>query len=356
MQEECRRMQSPNARSCHRPAPITPRRKSNRLITPFLRPRQSFVLASLISSLFSWVGCAHRTLQTTPPHTLHVEENLSPLTEQTIFAASVPAREASWRATPHPNTLAGSAVRPVIGFGTDIRAARTATSGAPLDSDTAGRSTERNAGRVPETGSRALRPQPRQRQGRSNASSLALPANHTMGSTCGWPPRQGIVTRQRQGRSMRGRGGLTRKGLTCGSPSLHEHTRVKSVKTLRFALLLEQSPQVEPVTPADPLLIYYHVHVPLCSYKDGALMGHPTHFIAAGGEDLRDAFDTVVVTNVLEHCQDALRALQNLHGPVRPAGGLRRPAASSFPANAATAWSGPSLRKDCGDGRRSPQS
>ena len=97
------------------------------------------------------------------------------------------------------------------------------------------------------------------------------------------------------------RGGLTRKGLTCVSPSLHEHTRVTSVKTLRFALLHEQSPQVEPVTPADPPMIDCHVCAPLCLCRGGALMGHPTRFIAAGGEELclRDAFDTVVVIDVL---------------------------------------------------------
>jgi SAM-dependent methyltransferase len=83
-------------------------------------------------------------------------------------------------------------------------------------------------------------------------------------------------------------------------------------------------PLVESITLADPLMIYYHTHVASCSYKDGSLMGYPTRFIAAGGEDLhlRDVFDTVIMINVLEHCHDALRVLRTLHESVRPAGGL----------------------------------
>ena len=82
--------------------------------------------------------------------------------------------------------------------------------------------------------------------------------------------------------------------------------------------------RIESITLADPLMLYYHLHVPSCSYKDGSLMGHPTQFIAAGGEELylRDVFDTVIMINVLEHCHDALRVLQNLHESVRPGGGL----------------------------------
>ena len=83
-------------------------------------------------------------------------------------------------------------------------------------------------------------------------------------------------------------------------------------------------PRVESITLADPLMLYYHARVPSCSYKGGSLMGHPTQFIAAGGEDLylRAEFDTVIMINVLEHCHDALRVLQNLHESVRPGGGL----------------------------------
>jgi SAM-dependent methyltransferase len=76
---------------------------------------------------------------------------------------------------------------------------------------------------------------------------------------------------------------------------------------------------VESITLADPLMLFYHSHVPSCPYKDGSLMGYPTQFISAGGEDLllRSDYDTVVMMNVLEHCRDGVRVLENLHTAVK---------------------------------------
>lgn len=76
------------------------------------------------------------------------------------------------------------------------------------------------------------------------------------------------------------------------------------------------------VTLADPLMIFYHKNTPSCPYKDGSLLGFPTQFIAAGGEDLflRSEYDTVIMMNVLEHCRDALSVLENLHHAVKPKG------------------------------------
>lgn len=69
------------------------------------------------------------------------------------------------------------------------------------------------------------------------------------------------------------------------------------------------------ITLADPLMLFYLSRVPSCSYKDGTLMGYPTQFIVSGGEQLalRGVYDTVVMTNVLEHCTDALLVLENMH-------------------------------------------
>jgi SAM-dependent methyltransferase len=84
------------------------------------------------------------------------------------------------------------------------------------------------------------------------------------------------------------------------------------------------SVNVESITLADPLMLFYHSHVPSCPYKDGSLLGHPTQFIASGGEDLllRSEYDTVVMMNVLEHCRDGMRVLENLHSAVKAGTGL----------------------------------
>jgi len=76
------------------------------------------------------------------------------------------------------------------------------------------------------------------------------------------------------------------------------------------------------ITLADPLMIFYHNNVPSCSYSSGSLLGFPTNFIAAGGEDLflRSEYDTVIMVNVLEHCRDALSVLENLHRSVKTGG------------------------------------
>ena len=81
---------------------------------------------------------------------------------------------------------------------------------------------------------------------------------------------------------------------------------------------------VESITLADPLMLFYHAHVPKNQYNDASLAGFQRFYIAAGGEDvlLRAEYDTVIMMNVLEHCRDALRVLDNLHAAVRPGGVL----------------------------------
>ena len=77
------------------------------------------------------------------------------------------------------------------------------------------------------------------------------------------------------------------------------------------------------VTLVDPLMIKY-MQMPRCRYRHGRLDGHPVQLVASGGEDLdfHDAFDTVVMMNVLEHCLHGLRVLQNMHNALRVGGRL----------------------------------
>ena len=71
---------------------------------------------------------------------------------------------------------------------------------------------------------------------------------------------------------------------------------------------------------------------PGCSYKTGHLTLSnakgvdtlQTTILPVGGEDLNasNAFDTIVMLNVLEHTFDALRVLSNTHRALRPGGAL----------------------------------
>lgn len=94
-------------------------------------------------------------------------------------------------------------------------------------------------------------------------------------------------------------------------------------KTIIERIGLQYS-KVLSITLADPLMIFYHTHVPSCPYKDGSLLGFPTQFVASGGEELffRGEYDTVIMMNVLEHCRDALKVLENMHTAVKPGGTL----------------------------------
>lgn len=85
-----------------------------------------------------------------------------------------------------------------------------------------------------------------------------------------------------------------------------------------------QEHAITSITLADPLMLFYHQHVPSCPYRTGSLLGHRTLFIASGAEDLalRGVYDTVIMMNVLEHCRDALAVLENLHAAVKGGTGL----------------------------------
>ena len=79
---------------------------------------------------------------------------------------------------------------------------------------------------------------------------------------------------------------------------------------------------VESITLVDPLLRQYMSEVEQCSYKDGYLLGHPVTLIMAGGEELRmgSRYDTVIMINGIEHCQDAIRVLRNVYDALKPGG------------------------------------
>lgn len=74
---------------------------------------------------------------------------------------------------------------------------------------------------------------------------------------------------------------------------------------------------------SDPNLHNYVQNVPACSYKSGTLLpGVTTYLVAAGAEApvFHEAFDTVMMTNVLEHVQNAYAVLHNLWHSLKPGG------------------------------------
>jgi SAM-dependent methyltransferase len=82
---------------------------------------------------------------------------------------------------------------------------------------------------------------------------------------------------------------------------------------------------VTSVTLVELMAEKYTAQVKKCSYKNGKLLDkYPTTIITKGGEamPIDKQYDTVVMINVLEHCQDAFKVLENLYVLVKPAGYL----------------------------------
>jgi SAM-dependent methyltransferase len=79
----------------------------------------------------------------------------------------------------------------------------------------------------------------------------------------------------------------------------------------------------ESVTLLEPNMRNYMAEVPTCSYKSGELIpGVPTYLVAAGAEVklFHNRFDTLLMSNVLEHVQNAYEILQNVHDALKPGG------------------------------------
>lgn len=74
----------------------------------------------------------------------------------------------------------------------------------------------------------------------------------------------------------------------------------------------------------DPLVLVYRDVHPNCAYKDGILCDYPVQFIPETIEDNehRTKFDTVVVVNVLSHCQDALKVFDWINTHLKKGGSL----------------------------------
>lgn len=147
------------------------------------------------------------------------------------------------------------------------------------------------------------------------------------------------------------RGRIRALGVRRDDRSSRRETRSTGTRSLDFRARLARrvSFQVGTLTLSDPLLETYVAEVPSTSYasNEKARRSFPTasrvEYVAAGGERLhargnttvvdlatgarssptfKDAYDLVVIINVLEHCKDALATLQNVFNAVRPGGYL----------------------------------
>jgi hypothetical protein len=81
----------------------------------------------------------------------------------------------------------------------------------------------------------------------------------------------------------------------------------------------------ESITLLDPGADNYIKHTAGCTYKDGALKGKKVDILSFGGEKLGDkkykeAFDTIMAINVVEHIWDAFKFFNNIFNTLRPGG------------------------------------
>lgn len=83
--------------------------------------------------------------------------------------------------------------------------------------------------------------------------------------------------------------------------------------------------EADNITLLDPLINEYHLHHPNCAYKDWSFDdGRRVMFIAETIEDCNtvETFNTVVMVNVLSHCQDALKVFDWINGHLKKGGYL----------------------------------
>ncbi|CAF0945751.1 unnamed protein product [Adineta ricciae] len=97
-------------------------------------------------------------------------------------------------------------------------------------------------------------------------------------------------------------------------------------QTLSILRLPKKKVNITKLTLWDPNANDYIKRVKYCSYKNGSLIGFssiPTTIVSAPSEDMNiylNAFDTILMINVLEHVQNAFQILQNLYNSLRPNG------------------------------------
>jgi len=61
-----------------------------------------------------------------------------------------------------------------------------------------------------------------------------------------------------------------------------------------------------------------------CAYKDSKLRSRPVNIVPLGAELLNatEAYDTIIMINVLEHVQNIYTILENVHRALKPGGVL----------------------------------
>ena len=77
------------------------------------------------------------------------------------------------------------------------------------------------------------------------------------------------------------------------------------------------------ITLSDPNVLLYASTMPTCSYRNGTLIpGIPTYLVNAGAEAplFFEAFDSVMMINVLEHVRNAYEVLHSLWASLKPGG------------------------------------
>jgi len=79
---------------------------------------------------------------------------------------------------------------------------------------------------------------------------------------------------------------------------------------------------VSSITLWEPGILYYVKNTPHCTYKDGKLLGLRTILVNAGAEDLfiKEAYDTLIIINVLEHVENAFLVMENAYNSLKPGG------------------------------------
>jgi 2-polyprenyl-3-methyl-5-hydroxy-6-metoxy-1,4-benzoquinol methylase len=83
------------------------------------------------------------------------------------------------------------------------------------------------------------------------------------------------------------------------------------------------STSVNTITLVDPLLTDYVQSTGKNTYKSGSLRNLPTILVKAGAEQVskfKTDYDTVIMINVLEHCVDGWKVLENLYDLLKPGG------------------------------------
>lgn len=89
-------------------------------------------------------------------------------------------------------------------------------------------------------------------------------------------------------------------------------------------ILTNTGATVDSITLLEPQMMEYKSRVPGCTYKNNTLLDHRVNFLVGRAEDfqLGEVYDTVIMINGIEHCQDAVAVLNSLYHAIKPGGYL----------------------------------